>query len=88
MQQIVYELSPIKIYRVKGTSLAFSLDTQESLTVLRFYEISADEVTYTKIGIRTSQIQLYSALKSHRRMICDIINNFIDTNPSYKHLLK
>ena len=90
MQQITYELSTIKIYRIKGTSLAFSLDTQEdqNLTVFRFYEISSDEHTYTKIGMKTTPMRLYCAIKTHRRLMSDIINSFISISPKYRQLLK
>ena len=89
MQQITYEFSSIKIYRIKGTSLAFSLDAreEENITVIRFYEISSDEYTYTKIGMKTTPMRLYCAIKTHRRLICDIINSFISISPKHKQLL-
>ena len=86
--QIIYEFSPVKIYRVKDSNFAFSLQTDSNITVIRFYEISNDGYTYTKIGVKTTPLQLYCALKIHRRIICDIINNFININPKYKCLLK
>ncbi len=90
MQQIIYEFSSVKIYRLKGTSLALSLDAQEekNITVIRFYEISLDGYVYTKIGIKTTPMQLYCAIKTHHRLICDMINSFISMNPEYKRLLK
>ena len=90
MQEITYELSSIKISRIKNTHFAFSLDAQEeqSITIFRFYEISDDELTYTKIGMKTSPIRLYAAMKAHRKIIEGIIRNFLSINPKYRHLLK
>ena len=90
MQKQVYSFMPVKILRIEGTSLAvsFEIDEKSSGTIIRLYQISDEEQTYKRIGLRTVPIPLYVAIKSHRRAISEVINKFMDVHPQYEYLLK
>lgn len=91
MKNQIYSFSPVKIHRIEGTSLAISLEvneTEQGDSIIRFYEVSDDEQTYKRIGFRIVSIPLYIYIKAHREAISDLINKFVDIHPQYEHLLK
>ena len=90
MRQAIYVLDPVKIHRIEGTSLALSLETEEgkTSTTIRFYQVNDEEQTYKRIGLRIISTFVYVYLKTHRKLLSDIINGFIDLHPQYADLLR
>lgn len=89
MRRTTYQFDPVKIHRVKKTSLAISLEIDgANNTIIRFYAVDDAELTYKRIGIRTVSTPLYGVLKEHQSAIAKLINNFIDIHPKYEYLLK